>query len=294
MITEHTQEGSRDLEGRTVIGSIILKAETGPRDGEFDALWKHYEPKVRKTAMQYRIEGAVGAELDDLVQIGQELLLHALRKHDPAKSKFSTFYYTCLKNEFAHLHKRCFPKKQYMVVSFDPATGRREIIKVQSGKREVLNAETGKREIVRKERSNWAKMELEAVLVDLRSRGCTYSIYPVARNTRYPVLDGITSIDGPVPGTEHSDQTQFSEVLASPEEPLTVDEVIERIRHRIPDEQLRQIAIWLFEGHKMSGKDGIMRRSGLRKHQAERALHRIRMLLAGEFGLQLAPEGPIQ
>ncbi len=119
---------------------------------------------------------------------------------------------------------------------------------------------------------------------------------PKSRNTRYPMLENIESIDKPAL-TPDRDATEVAApsrsdasvgIFASPEEPLTVDEIIERIHHRIPDQELRQIAVWLFQGHKMTGNDGIMKRMGLRKHQVERAMHRIRMLLAGEFGLSIA------
>lgn len=246
-----------------VIGGTAVSTVVSDRDVEFQALWKHYEPKVRKMSKQFAVDGAVGAEQDDLVQIAQAMLLHTLRKHDPSKARFSTYYYTCLRNEYFHLLKRCYPKKRYLIVSFNAATGSREILKCTGG-------------------------ELEAVLMTLRAAGCAYSVVPKDNSTRYPLMENLESIDKAfVPAGQADDEAESHshDVFASPEEPLTVDEIMERIRHRIPDQQLQNIAIWLFEGHKMTGADGIMKRTGLRKHQVERAMHQIRMLLRGEFGI---------
>ncbi len=107
-----------------VIGGPAVCIEPCARDAEYNDLWKFYEPKVRKMASTFCIDGAVGAELEDLVQIGQALLLHALRKHDPLKARFSTYYYTCLRNEYVHLLKRCFPKKRYLIVSYEASSAR--------------------------------------------------------------------------------------------------------------------------------------------------------------------------
>lgn len=247
-----------------IIGGTVVSSQPSDQDAQFDALWEKYEPKVRKTASSFCIPGAVGAELEDLVQIGQSVLLHALRTFDSRRGRFSTHYYTLLRNCYLALHRRCYPKNRMMVVAHNNSTGDRKTILCTSG-------------------------ELEGVISELRSTGYTYGVTLKAPKTRYPLLDNVRSLDEPITtGVESGKPTTIGETIADTDGGLTVEQIVNKIAHRIPDPHLRKIAIWLFEGHKVSGSEGIMRRVGIKKHQFERDVRRIRMLLAGEFGVRFA------
>lgn len=272
-------EYSASTKEHTVVGGMPLAFGTTDRDDQYMGLWKSYEPKVRVMARQFSATGMVGAEQEDLVQIAQTMLLHALRKYDPSKARFSTYYYNCLRNEYFHLKVRCFPKRRYQVIAKDNAR------KDEAGYKGKLLKCTGG--------------ELEAVLMTLRSTGHTYEIIATSRKTRYPLMETMESLDKDF-NLDNRDGGDLNDTLASPTDPLTEEEVLKRVEDCVLDEKLRSIALWLFAGHKMSDcpceeKDcgGIQKRLGLDKHKAERDLHRIRMILAGEFGMKYEGAEPI-
>lgn len=244
------------------IGPKVKLTTPTERDQEFAANWKKYESKVRRTAELYHIPGCVGVDLDDLVQLGQSVLLHALRTHN-SSGAFSTYFYHCLQQRFAD-SARAYGRSKYLVVGIHSVTD------------EVKQMPC-------------VGSSLHQVQTEMRMNGYIPHVINKTPRTGRPTPELMRSIDAPVERSDSSDNSDTSDTtlgsdLSEPDM-LTNDDMICLIRKTLPNQRLQQIAVWLYVGHKANGKNGIMRRMGLKRHQYDRAIQQIRMILAGELNV---------
>lgn len=241
---------------------MIKQAEVNHE--KFNAAWQHYEPRIRKTASAWVIPGAVGTEIEDLVQIGQEVLLHTFQKFNPSKGRFSTIFYTRLHNKYNDIMRRQYPRNGFIIYWLDVATGEKGMKKCSS-------------------------IDLEEEVNALCLQGKQYLARPCLPNCRYQPIDGMISVDAPMRGgnNKEEDDVHFGDTIVDTNEYESKESIEERVSKCLPNEQLRNLAVALYNGEVVSGHNGVMRRMGLNEYRFNRAVQRIRMLLAGEFDVHL-------
>lgn len=99
----------------TVIAPKSISTKISERESEYDNLWEQYSPKIRKIALAKCYRGLVGFDFEDIVQAGQDVLLHALRTHDDSKSKFSTYFYTVFNRQISYMRDKICKKNRVVV-----------------------------------------------------------------------------------------------------------------------------------------------------------------------------------
>jgi len=236
----------------------------------FKKLWKHYKPKIRKMVETYAIPGAVGCDVEDLVEEhAQEVLLQAIRTHKPKRAYFSTHFYTLFRNHLIRL-KQIFPRQQFLI------TGVNHKIKkhIRTRRKGSQHRTTG--EVC------FGATNLEARMQFWRGQGYHLAVKEITPSCKYRTVNSALSLDD----TRYGEGDELQGAIQSRvknQSPVSESEIISMIHQCISDQRLQKITTLLFSGHKVSGKGGIMKRMRLERYQYERDLQRIRMLLLGQF-----------
>ena len=95
----------------TVIAPKAISTKASKRDEEYADLWEQYRPKIEKMARLECTPGLVGLDYEDVVQAGQDILLHALRTCRKEK-RFSTYFYTLFKRQIYYMRGCIFYKRK--------------------------------------------------------------------------------------------------------------------------------------------------------------------------------------
>ena len=237
----------------------------------FEERWAQYAPKVRRTVAPYAIAGAVGGDFEDLIEHAQDVMLQAIRTHDPKRGCFSTHFYTLLHNQLLRV-KRIFPKQQFLLTGINYETGLRIRSKPKGSKHRIdgeLIAGTG---------------NLEARMLIWRELGYHLAVKDVTPGHRRGTVGQALSIDYEADGEANRNEVNVL-ICATLQEHrdhgLNESEIVTLIHKAVKDTRLQKITLLLYGGHKAGGRGGIMEQLGLRRFQFERDLQRIRMLLKG-------------
>jgi RNA polymerase sigma factor (sigma-70 family) len=74
------------------ITQAVINYKNSNSDLDFVPIWNHFEPKLQYMALQKSLQTPVDKET--FFEAGVEGFLSALRKFDPSRGEFSTYFYT--------------------------------------------------------------------------------------------------------------------------------------------------------------------------------------------------------
>lgn len=228
-------------------------------DERFQELWKEHEARVRFIAHKYAIAGVIGADVEDLMEHAQVMMLQAIRTLNPAKARFNTYFYTLLNNHFSAV-KLHFPRIRVTVHGV-PKRGKKVKVECRS------------------------LAELEATVVEMRASGYALRVCDRTPPCKRANVDKVVSMANTGPEMDDGQDKDVAELsMTNLEDPRShvpeVREMVNMIRSRIKEKRLRKIALLLFFGHEQKT---IEEQMGIKRWMWERDMARIRMILRSEF-----------
>lgn len=260
-----------------IIGNVVVSPEPSEREMDYAKIWNLFQPKVCTMAKKYCLQGAVGADLEDLMEHAQSVLLQALRTHeDDRQASFSTYYYSLLQKHFSRVLRQ-FPRGRWHIEGSHRLTGQ-AIPTTSAARKAGLEGEVCV-----------GVSNLEARMLHWRELGYEIHIANISTQSSFAPRADVDSIDYCNNPDDDYDITAAEAVRGHYRQELSHREINFVIQNRIPNPQLQQLVFLLLEGRQiqgtepLTGQDNILKELGLSIFQYKNGLKKVQRLLAEEF-----------